>query len=89
MQNLLYLSPPSHDHLDAQIYQYRLGIVYAIFDYGSEALNIYKKLIRGPSMFNWKVIKYDPLINKFLGDNAELNKLISNDEKKYRSEAKH
>jgi len=68
---------------------FRSIVIYAAFGYTSEALNILKELISGQSHFNWRKIKYDTYVNKFLGDNEELNRLISDDEKKYRSQAKY
>ena len=68
---------------------FRSIVIYAAFGYTSEALNILKELISGQSHFNWRKIKYDTHVNKFLSDNVELNKLISDDEKKYKSKAKY
>ena len=85
----LSLYPPSKDHLGSQNYQYRLAISYAVFGYEQEALIILEELMNGPSEYNWKRVKYDPLLNKLLGQNRKLEQLIDKDEKKYRSQAKY
>ena len=82
------LYPVTKDAFVADWYEMDLARVYSILGEYDLALDIIERLFKGPSHMNW-MIKYDILFNKFLGDNPGFEKLIKEDERYFRKEAKY
>ena len=80
------LYPPKKDQFEADEYEINLAIIYAITGEHKIALDMLGKLMSEPSNINWWDLKYSDIYNKIFDNNPRLNKMIKEDEEKFRRE---
>ena len=80
------LYPPKKDQFAADEYEINLAMIYAITGEHKIALDMLEKLMSEPSNINWWNLKYSVIYNKIFDNNPRLNKMIKEDEEKFRRE---
>ena len=80
------LYPPKKDQFEADDYEINLAMIYAITGEHKIALDMLEKLMSEPSNINWWDLKYSDIYNKIFDNNPRLNKMIKEDEEKFRRE---
>ena len=78
------LYPPGKDQFAADAYEINLAMIYAITGEHKIALDMLEKLMSEPSNINWWDLKY--YYSKFFDNNPRLNKMIKDDEERFRRE---